>query len=95
MHLKQDRSSMDIKKVVKEKGYTLTQVANLLGKTKGAMSQIVNGNPNISTLREIAKIIGCQVGDFFRDETTPIPTQTQELTCPYCGKSISITLSKK
>ena len=27
---------MDIKKVVKEKGFTLTQVANHLGKTKGA-----------------------------------------------------------
>lgn len=86
---------MDIKKVVKEKGFTLTQVANLLGKTKGAMSQIVNGNPNISTLREIANIIGCQVGDFFLDETTPLSVKEPDIKCPHCSKPLSITLAKK
>lgn len=75
---------MKIKSVIKERGFTLVQVATQMGITKGAMSQIVNGNPNITTLRKIANIIGCQITDFFRDESEP------KIYCPYCGKAFSI-----
>ena len=61
---------MDIKSVVKEHGLTLVQVAEGLGITKGGLSQSINGNPTIGTLRSIADAVGCKVGDFFRDEVT-------------------------
>ncbi len=79
---------MDIKKVIKERGYTLVQVATEMGITKSAISQIVNGNPNITTLRKIADIIGCQLTDFFDDETEP------RITCPHCGKDFHIRVLK-
>ncbi len=59
---------MEIKGVVKAHGFTLQKVADEMGITKGAISQIVNGAPNIATLRKIAAIVGCQIGDFFKDE---------------------------
>ena len=50
---------MDIKGVIKAHGYTLIDVAEKMSITKGGISQIVNGSPNVKTLRTIAEIIGC------------------------------------
>jgi len=87
---------MDIKGEIKARGYTLMWVAEKMQITKGAMSQIVNGTPNVKTLRTIAEIIGCKVGDFFKDEMTEDNQEEKTspvLTCPHCGKEIHITLS--
>lgn len=76
---------MDIKSVIKSRGYTIERVANEWesknGKpiTKGALSQSINNNPTVDTLQRIANVIGCQVGDFFADELGNI------ITCPKCG----------
>ena len=83
---------MDIKGVIKEHGFTLVQVAEKMGITKGGISQIVNGSPTIKTLRTIADIIGCQVGDFFRDEMSEVENTTPILKCPHCGKEIKIKI---
>lgn len=68
---------MDIKGVIKEKGFTLDKVAmilkeqNLMPKaSKSSLSQSINGNPNLSTLQFIAEVIGCKVTDFFKDEVS-------------------------
>lgn len=79
---------MDIKKVLKERGYTLVKVATEMGVTKSALSQMVNGNPSVSTLRRIADIVGCQIIDFFEDEMEPT------LKCPNCGKSFKVNLTE-
>lgn len=83
---------MDIKGVIKEHGFTLVQVAEKMGITKGGISQIVNGSPTIKTLRTIADIIGCQVGDFFRDEMSEVENTTPILKCPHCGKELKIKI---
>ena len=83
---------MDIKGVIKEHGFTLVQVAEKMGITKGGISQIVNGSPTIKTLRTIADIIGCQVGDFFRDEMSEVENTTPILKCPHCGKEFKIKI---
>ncbi len=86
---------MDIKGVVKAHGFTLVEVAEKMGITKGGISQIVNGSPNLKTLRNIADIIGCKVGDFFIDETSESSESTATvLRCPHCGKEIHVTLSE-
>lgn len=59
---------MDIKKVIKAHGFTMKSVADSLGITLAALSQIASGNPSAKRLQEIADIIGCKVGDFFTDE---------------------------
>ncbi len=82
---------MDIKGVIKAHNYTLIEVATKMGISKGAISQIVNGSPNIKTLRTIADIIGCKVGDFFVDEMTD-SKEKLIIKCPHCGKEIKIKI---
>lgn len=70
---------VNISNIIKEKGYTIQDVANKLGKSRITIAQniSVNGNPTLSTLRKIADAIGCKVGDFFIDEMS-VPPQTIE-----------------
>ena len=81
---------MDIKGDIKAHGYTLIDVADKMGITKGGISQIVNGSPNVKTLRTIAEIIGCKIGDFFKDEMTEEKESAPVLRCPHCGKKLKI-----
>lgn len=74
---------MDIKRVIKEKGFTINQVADLMGKNRVTLSQTISRNPTIETLQKIADTIGCNVGDFFRDEVNTF-------TCPNCGQEFKI-----
>ena len=83
---------MDIKGVIKSHGFTLVEVADKMGITKGGISQIVNGSPNVKTLRTIAEIIGCKVGDFFVDEMTEEKESTPVWKCPHCGKELNIEI---
>lgn len=83
---------MDIKGVIKARGYTLIDVADKMGITKGGISQIVNGSPNVKTLRTIADIIGCKVGDFFTDEMTEVESPSPTYKCPHCGKELKISI---
>lgn len=61
---------MDVKRVIKEKGYTLEKVAVGLGITRVTLAQNLSRNPTVKTLQRIADFIGCKVGDFFADEKT-------------------------
>jgi transcriptional regulator with XRE-family HTH domain len=86
---------MDIKGVVKAHGFTLIEVADKMGITKGGISQIVNGSPNVKTLRTIADIIGCKVGDFFTDEMTEEKVSSPVIKCPHCGKELKVTIEEE
>ena len=83
---------MDIKGVIKAHGFTLIEVADKMGITKGGISQIVNGSPNVKTLRTIAEIVGCKVGDFFADEMSEDNDSSLVTRCPHCGKEIRVKL---
>ena len=50
---------MDIAKIIKRKGYTQQQVADLL-----TINRV-----NLNNMRQIADVIGANVSDFFEDET--------------------------
>ncbi len=79
---------MDIKKVIKEHGYTVERVANEMKPrpiSKGTLSQSINKNPTVETLQRIADVIGCKVGDFFADECTGTG-----LRCPVCGAELEL-----
>lgn len=61
---------MDIKNLIKLKGYTLERVAETMNPpvSVGSISKTISGNPTVGTLRKIADIIGCDIADFFADE---------------------------
>lgn len=81
---------MDIlKKKLKQYGWTYEKMAAALDCTSGAVSQIVNGNPTIGKLQEIANIIGCPVTELITDneEETSV-----KIKCPKCGEILTITV---
>lgn len=78
--------SLDIKRVIKQKGLEVKDVAARMGITSVGLSQHINGNPSVAVLERIAEAVGCEVGDFFTKSVPDIPT----ITCPHCGKPITI-----
>lgn len=85
---------MNIKKVIKDSGWTLEQLAAEMKNKNGdkgisqpSVSSIVNGNPTLDKLQEIANIIGISVSELLRDENDIRKTS---VTCPHCGMEIQI-----
>ena len=83
---------MDIKSIIKEKGYTIEQVAKKMGVTRVTLTQSLSRNPTLYTLQRVADAIGCKVGEFFLDEIQVEPNNT--IHCPHCGNPIDVTLLK-
>lgn len=86
---------MDIKKVIKEKGWTLEKLAAEMtnkqggkGITQPTVSQIINGNPSLDKLKEIASIIGVSVSELLQDK------EDNTIVCPKCGTKLKVTESK-
>lgn len=82
---------MDIKKVIQSHGWTLERLAAEMtnkqgerGVTQATVSQIINGNPSLDKLKEIASIIGVSVSELVADGSE----LTNEISCPHCGKPI-------
>lgn len=59
---------MNIKKTIKDKGYTISLVAEKMGINRVTLTNMVSGNPTYNTMSRVAEAIGCSVVDFFADE---------------------------
>ncbi len=89
---------MDIKKIIRNNGFTLGEVASKMRKPNGeiglpqsALSQlIINGNPTFDKLQEIARIIGVSVSELVADEKE----YNNTIICPHCGKKITLETKK-
>lgn len=86
---------MDIKAKVKSCGWTMERLAAEMTNKKGekgtsqsAVSQLINGNPSLDKLIEIASIIGISVSELVADD------DGGKFTCPHCGKPISIHIGE-
>ena len=87
---------MNIKKVIQDHGWTLERLAKEMTVSKGenknekgishaAVSQIINGNPQLDRLKEIASIIGISVSELVSDGEPKT-----KIKCPQCGADITI-----
>lgn len=87
---------MDIKGVIKSKGFTIKDVAEKIGVNRVTLTvTIQNGNPTYQKLKQIALAIGCDVADFFEDEKEAAQTASPALCCPYCGKPLQVAIECK
>ena len=83
---------MNIKKVIKDKGWTLEKLAAQMtnkdgtqGVSQATVSQMLSGNPTLDKLKEIASIIGVSLSELVSDgEPKTI------IKCPRCGEDIII-----
>ena len=58
---------MNIKAVIKKYGETVYTVAEKMGVSQPSVSQIINGNPTVKKLEELARALGCSPAEFFDD----------------------------
>lgn len=89
---------MNIKKVIKENGWTLEKLASEMtnkngdkGISQASVSQLINGNPTLDKLQEIASIIGISVSELVKEEDE----HSQSIKCPYCKRNFKVELKPK
>lgn len=83
---------MDIKKAIKESGFTISKVAERLGIAQPSLTaQLINGTMSISRAKEIADIIGVSLSVLVADENDQ---QGISFVCPHCGKPITLHIDK-
>ena len=83
---------MDIKKAIKESGFTISKVAERLGIAQPSLTtQLINGTMSISRAKEIADIIGVSLSELVADENDQ---QGISFVCPHCGKPITLHIDK-
>lgn len=83
---------MDIKKAIKESGYTISKVAERLGIAQPSLTaQLINGTMSISRAKEIADIIGVSLSELVADENDQ---HGISFVCPHCGKPITLHIDK-
>lgn len=81
---------MNIKKHIKNKGFTISKVAELMEVSQPALSKMLDGNPTINKLQEIADIIGVSVSELVADESE----KQTFIICPHCGERIKLSVEK-
>lgn len=75
-----------IKEAIKRHSTSVNEVADKMGISRVTLSTHINGNPSTEILLRIADAIGCPVTELFEQPKK----DSLSLTCPHCGKDISI-----
>lgn len=79
---------MRIKEIIKEKGYTQKQVADMLGITPVGINQLINGKPSYPTLEKFAQVLNVPMWQLF---ASPSEVAKNVIVCPHCGKDIELS----
>ncbi|KJF44056.1 helix-turn-helix domain-containing protein [Draconibacterium sediminis] len=83
---------LDIKSVIKSKGYTVTSLAEKMDIAQVSLSRIINGNPKVETLEKIATALDVDIRELF------IPTKEEkqdfDFKCPNCGTELIVNKKK-
>ena len=83
---------MRIKELLKEKGLTQQELADMVGVSYQSMKQTLNA-PSVttSTLEKIATALNVPMWQLFASPEEVQPNKDGlSLTCPHCGKEINI-----
>lgn len=78
-----------IRELLKERGLTISYLAEQIGTTQTSLSRALGkkGNPTYETLSKIAKVLSIDISELFKSNGISI-------SCPHCGKSINIKVDK-
>jgi transcriptional regulator with XRE-family HTH domain len=80
-----------IKDLLKEKGVTINELADKMGISRVTLSTQINGTANIASYEKIATALNVPMWQLFASSEEVHPkSDSLSLTCPHCGKDISI-----
>ena len=77
-------SKLRIKEILKEKGITQKELAEIIGVAEISLSRSINGNPSLDTLNKIALALNVPISDLFEQPAKDV------INCPYCGGKIKV-----
>lgn len=78
--------NLRIKEICKEKGVTITSLAEKLNIKQESLSRAINGNPTVETLQKIADALGVSIVELFAQP------QNEPYKCPKCGANLQISI---
>lgn len=80
-----------IKEILKEKGLTVNQLADMLEISRQALSKQIQGKMLVETAQRIAEALDVPMWQLFASLEEVLPKKDGlSLTCPHCGKDINI-----
>ena len=79
-----------IKELIKEKGYTQQQFADMLGMNRVTLNYHLNGKPSYPTLEQIAETLGVEMWELFASRDEILANHHSEVTCPKCGQRFDL-----
>lgn len=63
-----NENELRIREIMLEKGISVNEMSERLGITRQSFYSIVNGNPTMDTLIRIAKILGVNIKQLFKED---------------------------
>lgn len=80
-----------IKEILKEKGLTVNQLADMLEISRQALSKQIQGKMLVETAQRIAEALDVPMWQLFASPEKVLPKKDGlSITCPHCGKDINI-----
>lgn len=85
---------MRIKEILKEKGITLSQLADTMGVSRQALSRQVAGKLLVEKAEEIANALDVPTWQLFVSPNE-VQKENNNIVCPHCGNPIKVTITKE
>lgn len=85
---------MRIKEILKEKGITLSQLADTMGVSRQALSRQVAGKLLVEKAEEIAIALNVPMWQLFAS-SEEVQKGNNNIVCPHCGNPIKVTIIKE
>lgn len=77
-----------VKKILKERGIKMKELAVEIGITPESLTRALQGNPQYLTLKKIADYLGVSVRDLFRDENVTKTTNNNIKGCVFVNEQM-------
>ena len=85
---------MRIKEILKEKGITLSQLADTMGVSRQALSRQVAGKLLVEKAEEIATALNVPMWQLFAS-SEEVQKENNNIVCPHCGNPIKVIIIKE
>lgn len=88
------RTKIDIRRAIKERGYTITSFCQKFDlKTQNIIQNYIKGNPTIKRLEDLCEKLNCDITDLFYpigDSSDAQHAINTTAFCPHCGAKVRI-----